>query len=228
MKYFKLTALFIIIFSQHSILAQTSTEVRKLEPFDKVRITNEINVFLTKGDTETLRIEAKGIPVEDILTDIDAKTLEITLKRGVYKDILVDVYLTYIELRDLYVSASGRAGIQDVVVGDKVVFTATTNGQIDAKVNLRTADLDASKGGAIRLEGNLGSYVAKVSTAANLSALDLQADTAYLDVKTKAIAKVIATNLLKADVRSGATLTVGNTPKNKKIKTGFGATIIEQ
>ncbi len=149
------------------------------------------------------------------------------MKRGVYKDIQVDVYLTYVELRDVYVSASGRASIQDVLTGDKVVFSATTNGQIDAKVDLKTVDIIASKAGLIRLEGNIGSYVAKVSTAANLSALDLKADTAFVDVNTKAIAKVIANNLLEADVRSGATLTIGNAPKDKKIKTGFGATIIE-
>ncbi|HOP03310.1 MAG TPA: head GIN domain-containing protein [Tenuifilaceae bacterium] len=227
MKIFRLVAAVCISAFSYSVFAQTSTQERNLEPFDKVRITNEVNVILTKGEAEKLRIEAKGIPVEDILTDIDAKTLEITLKRGVYKDIQVDVYLTYVELRDVYVSASGRASIQDVLTGDKVVFSATTNGQIDAKVDLKTVDIIASKAGLIRLEGNIGSYVAKVSTAANLSALDLKADTAFVDVNTKAIAKVIANNLLEADVRSGATLTIGNAPKDKKIKTGFGATIIE-
>lgn len=217
----------LLVAIQLTAFAQLSEE-RKLQPFDKIRITNEINVILTKGDSESARIVVRGIALEDVLTEITAKTLEITLKRGVYKDASIEVYLTYVELRDLFVSSSGRAGIQSTISGDKVVFGVTANGQIDAEVDLRTVDISASKGGLIRLKGKLGSYEANISTGANLSALDLVADSAFVKVSSKGIAKVSAKQLIDADVRTGASLTLNGTPVEKKIKTGIGATILEQ
>jgi hypothetical protein len=227
MKTIALTVLSILGLISISAKAQNSEE-RTLKPFDKVRITNEIRVYLTKGETESARVVASNISLEDIITEVNAKTLEITLKRGVYKDATIEVYLTYKELRDLFVSASGRAGVQSVIIGDKMVFNATTNGQIDAQIDLRTADISAAKGASIRLNGKIGSYEAKIATGAILSAYDVVADSAFVNVNSKGIAKVSANELLEANVRTGSTLTLIGTPKDKRIKTGVGATILEQ
>ena len=205
-----------------------STQDVKLPHFDKLKVTNQITVYLTQGEAEMARIVAKGIELDDIITEVNAKTLEITLKRGVYKDISVEVYLTYRELRDVSVSGSGRVSFQTVLEGDKVVLNALTNGEIDAKLNLRTLDVTASKGGSIRLEGRLGSYEARVLTAGILSAFDLQADSAFVNISTKGIAKVSAKDLLDANVRTGATLTIQGSPNVKRVKTGVGATVLEQ
>lgn len=225
----KKAALFLITISAISFISlkAQNIEERKLQPFDKVRITNEIQVYLTKGDVESARIEATGIALDDVITEVKAKTLEITLKRGVYKNVKVDVYLTYTEIRDLYVSSSGRAGVQSVITGDKVVLSATAGGQIDADVDLRTADISVAKGASVRLGGKLGSYEAKIASGAILSAYEVAADSAFVNVNSKGVAKVAANYLLEANVRSGASLTINNTPKEKRIKTGVGASIIE-
>lgn len=204
------------------------TNVRELPFFDKLKVTNQINVILSHGEELSARIEAKGIPLEDVITEVTGKTLEITLKRGVYTDIHVDVFVTYIELRDIYASASGRLSFQDTIKGDKLVANATTNGEINATVDLRTLDVSADKGGLVRLNGNLGSYEARISTAGNLSALELNADSAFVTVSSRAVAKVTAKELIDAHVRSGATLTLTGKPKEKKIKTGLGAKVLEQ
>ena len=204
------------------------TNVRELPFFDKLKVTNQINVILSHGEELSARIEAKGIPLEDVITEVTGKTLEITLKRGVYTDIHVDVFVTYIELRDIYASASGRLSFQDTIKGDKLVANATTNGEINATVDLRTLDVSADKGGLVRLNGKLGSYEARISTAGNLSALELNADSAFVTVSSRAVAKVTAKELIDAHVRSGATLTLTGKPKEKKIKTGLGAKVLEQ
>lgn len=208
-------------------LAQ-SANIRSLPFFDKIRVTNQINVILTRGDELSARIEATGISLNDIITEVNGKTLEITLKRGVYKDGSADVFLTYIQLRDIYVSASGRLSFQDTITGDKLVVYATTNGEVNAVVDLQTLDVSANKGGIVRISGSLGSYEARIATAGNLSALELQADTAFVTVSTRGVAKITARELVEANVKTGATLTLTGNPKQQKIKTGLGATVLEQ
>jgi hypothetical protein len=216
----------VMLFMSFSVLSQNTQEI-KLPHFDKLRVTNQINVYITQGDTGIVKVVASGIPLEDIITEVVGKTLEISLKRGVYKDISVEIYLTFTELRDIYVSGSGRVSMQTTLKGDKVVFNAN-NGEINANVDLRTLDLKASKGGSVRLNGKLGSYEAKISTAGVLSALDLVADSVFIDVNSGGIAKVLAKELLEANVKTGATLTLSGTPNVKRIKTGIGATVLEQ
>jgi hypothetical protein len=223
-----LTIFTLIIFSALLEVSAQKIQERELSHFDKLKITNEIRVYLTQGETESARIEVSGIELDDVLTTITAKTLEISLRRGVYKDISVEVYLTYRELRDIFVSSSGRASVQSILSGDKVVINAHTGAQIDAQLNMKTMDLIATKGASVRLKGKLSSYEATISSGANLSALELVADSAFVIANTKSIAKVAANKLLDAKVRSGSTLTIEGTPAKKNIKTGIGATILEQ
>jgi hypothetical protein len=208
-------------------LAQTES-TRSLPFFDKLKVTNQVSVFLTHGDELSARILSTGISMDDVITEVTGKTLEITLRRGVYKDVTIDVFLTYSQLRDIYVSASGRLSFQDTLIGDKLVVNATTNGEINAIVDLRTLDVSADKGGLARISGKLGAYEARISTGGNLSALELQADSAFVTVSTKGIAKITAKELVEANVRTGATLTLTGSPNQKKIKTGLGATVLEQ
>lgn len=223
----RIIALFIFaVLGLSNAVSQTENEI-ELAHFDKLRVTNEINVLLTKGDIEKAKIVSSGIAPEDIVVEVVGKTLEISLKRGVYKDISVDIYLTYLELRDIYVTGSGRVSMQNVITGDKLVLTAD-NGQIDANVDLKTLDLNSSKAGSIRLNGKLSAYEAKVSTGGVLAALDLVADSVFVEVSTKGIAKVFAKELLDAHVKTGAALTISGNPDKKVIKKGIAVTVQEQ
>lgn len=208
-------------------VSSQNSEERELPFFDKLKVTNQIKVYLTHGNENKARIVVSGVEFDDIITEVDAKTLEISFGRGLYKDVSVEVYLTYKELRDIYVSASGRASFQNELSGDKVVFNANTNGAIEASVDLRTSDIIVNKAGSIRLDGKLGSFEARVSTAGVLTASDLMVDSVYVTVRTKGLAKISAKEMLEADVRTGGTLSLTGQPKNKSIKTGFGAIVNE-
>ena len=52
---------------------------RDLTHFDKIRVTNEVNVYMTKGIQEHARISATGLDPNNVVTEINGKTLEITL-----------------------------------------------------------------------------------------------------------------------------------------------------
>ncbi|MFP4557410.1 MAG: head GIN domain-containing protein [Bacteroidales bacterium] len=209
-----------------TLFAQDSEE-RELPFFDKLRVTNQIKVYLSYGNESKARVVVSGVNLDDIITEVNAKTLEVSFGRGLYKDYSAEVYLTYKELRNIHVSASGSVSLQNDLAGDKVVLSASTNGTIDASVNLRTSDIVVSKGGAVRLDGKLGSFEAKVNTAGTLTASDLIADSVFVTVRSKGLAKIAAKELLEADVRTGGTLSLTGKPNNKTIKTGFGAIVHE-
>lgn len=220
---------FLILFAlSASCVFSQSIEERKLNHFDKVRVTQQIKVYLAQGESEKAKIVAIGIEPSEVITEVTGKTLEITLKRGIYKDIKVEVWLSYRELRDIYATASSTIVAESMLTGDKMVLNAFTGSQIDATLQLRTADFAIDKGGNINLKGTIGSYEAKVSSGGILSALDLTADSVYVNISTRAIAKVNSRKLLDANVRSGSTLTITGNPISKKIKSGIATKVLEQ
>ena len=214
----------LLIGSYINAISQT-TEERKLESFDKLKIASDVKVFLTKGTEEKVKIVVTGIDLSDIETTVNGKTLQIELSRGIHKDASIELYVTYKEIRDINVGASGRLSVQNPLDGDKVVLIANTNGEIDTELNLKTVDVKVGQGAVIRLRGKTGSIDAKVTTKGMLSALDIQSDSTYVQVGSAGIAKVTAIYLLDASVGMAATLTYSGTPKQKMIKSGIGATV---
>ncbi len=212
-----------------SILSVNSqnTEERKVSSFDKLKVSSELKVYLTKGVEEKVKVVASGIDIKDVLTEVIGKTLEIELSRGIFLNANIEVYITYKEIRDINVGASGRVSVQEPLTGDKVILNANTNGELTADLNLRTVDVKVGQGATVRLNGKTGSIDARINTGGILAAIDLQADSIYVRVGSAGTAKVRASYLLDANVRTGGTLTYTGKPINKTISTGIGATINE-
>jgi len=201
------------------------SEERNLSSFDKLKVSSEVKVFLSKGFEEKIKIVATGLELSDIETTISAKTLLIELSRGLHIDASVELYLTYKEIREITVGASGKVSVQNQLTGDKIVLNANTNGELTAELNLKTVDIRVGQGGLIRISGKTGSIDAKVSTGGIFSALDIQSDSTYVNINSAGMAKVNALFLLDAKVRSGGTLTYNGSPKVCNIKTGIGTSV---
>ncbi len=223
-----LTLIAVFVLSVHVLYSMNNGIDRTATHFDKVRVTSKVNVFLTHGDSISVRVMASGIDPSNVLTEVKGKTLEIGLSRGIHRDYSVDVFVTYTDLREVYVGSSGRVSFQNTLTCDKIVLEAGTNAIIDAEVQLRSLELISSNGGSVRLGGSAEYYEAKVRTAGILSALELSADSVFVSVGSKGVAKVMAKELIDANVRTGGSLTHTGSAKQKKIQTGVGATIIEQ
>jgi hypothetical protein len=221
----KVIVLFGLLIISHFTSICQINEDRKLPPFDKLNVSSEVKVFMTKGNEEKVKIVATNISLSDIETSVNGKTLQIELSRGIHIDANVELYLTFKEIRDIKVGASGSISIQSPLVGDKVVLKASTNGQLESELNLKTVDVKVGEGGVVRLSGKTGSIDAKISTGGIISALELQSDSTYVRVGSAGVAKITAVYLLDAVIRTGGTLTYSGKPKESKIKKGIGATV---
>jgi len=214
----------LIVTCYYSLYSQQSEE-RKLSPFDKVSVSSEVNVFMTRGKEEGVKINASGISLSEVQTLVNGKTLEIELSRSFQKGMKVDIYLTYKDIREINVAAAGKVSIQDTLVGDKVVLNVITSGELDSELNFKTIDVKVGQSGIIRLKGKVGSMEAKVTTGGILSAFDLQSDTTFVKVSSTGTAKVFTNNLLDADLKTGGNLSYTGKPKQKVIKTGIRTTV---
>lgn len=122
---------------------------RQLPSFDKIVVSPKINVVLTKGDKESVRIVYARISKEKIHASVSGKSLQLYLegarildkceytndddyrsKVSVYHDALVTAYVTYTELRKLHVRGEEEITCQSPITGDEFMLKAYGESEI--------------------------------------------------------------------------------------------------
>lgn len=229
MKIKTITAFLLLTFAATAALySQNSQDNRSLHPFNKVRVTGKIYIYVSTDTCFVAKIEANGIEPSHIITEVEDSVLTVKLGKGMHRDYSVDIYMSCGQIVDAYVKSGGRISFQDTLVATSAVLTAGINSTVDASVRLSLVDVTSENGGIVNVSGYADRINAKVRTGGTLSALQLASDSAYVSVSTKGLAKVNVSKFIDASIRSAATLTLTGNPESKKIQTGVGATLIEQ
>ncbi len=83
--------------------------------FSEVTAQEGIDVFLTKGSSESARIEADGISVDKVLTDVSGGTLKIHLEGDNHRNVDVKVYVTFVDLSALKASSAASIRVEGMV-----------------------------------------------------------------------------------------------------------------
>ena len=220
----RLVAVIVTAFIGFAAYSQQVVE-RTLIPYDKLVARNGVKVYLTKGAELKAKVVTTGVNLSEVTTYVDGKTLEVNINRALFNDEMVEVFVTYDTLRNISVYTQARVSAQDTLIGDKITFDLTSGGEFDGAVKLNTIDVSVSKGATARLKGITKTIDSNVSLSGVLAALDLTAESVFVKVTTKGSAKVGATKLIKANVKSGANLTYTGNPEQVDIKTGIGVSV---
>ena len=109
-----------------SVFAQQS-EVRQISPFQGVRASEAIDVYLKKGDKESVKVEATGTELSNVLTEVNGTTLKIHMRDGNFRGRKsVKVYVTFTRLEKLSASSAANLFSTDPIKSSnwKLVFQA--------------------------------------------------------------------------------------------------------
>ena len=98
----------IAAFVSFSVFAQSGTN-RSLSPFTEVSVQEGIEAILSKGTKESARIEADGIDIEDVITEVSGGVLKMELEGDNHRNVEVTIYVTYVELEGLRASSADPA-----------------------------------------------------------------------------------------------------------------------
>jgi hypothetical protein len=132
-----------------SIVASGQELKKNLHPFEKVIVSPKINLVLTKGDQESIRLVYNNVSAGQINIYQSSRTLHIFLddtrivekrKRiyendhqrnvSVYKFAQVTAYVTYRELKNLEVRGEQEVSCDSLIVGDKFKLKAYGEAEI--------------------------------------------------------------------------------------------------
>ncbi|MCE7053098.1 DUF2807 domain-containing protein [Algoriphagus sp. AGSA1] len=154
--YSKILAFALTTMVMASCVQAQQTETRTPGHFTKVHSGGSWEVILTEGSKEEVRIEARGVDLDKVRTEIDGDVLSVGLVKGNYNNVKLKFYITYKELDGIRCSGSGTMEVTSPVSSEK--FSAGLSGSGDILMDkLEAEELSVSISGSADLKIQGGS-----------------------------------------------------------------------
>lgn len=107
-------------------------------------------MILEKGNTEKIWIEAKGVDLSKVRTEIDGDVLKLGLEPGNYRNVSLKFHVTYRDLEGIKCSGSGKILVKSDVRADEFYVSLSGSGDILMK-RLIAGELEAVLSGSAKL-----------------------------------------------------------------------------
>ncbi len=179
------------------------------------------NVYISKGVTESIQIDAQQNIFDNIETIVNNGILTLKFKQNVRKSEDINVYLSMDQLKELSISGTGDIYTDSSFTTDeKLILNISGSGNIDVEANASEVEINISGSGDIKLKtvtqkissnisgsGDIfligestGSAWYHTSGSGNINAFDFESKYCSVNVVGSGISKLFATESLDVKI----------------------------
>ena len=206
------------------------TQERKVSSFSSVKVTGSMDVFLTEGSTETVKVEVKGIEADKISTEVEGETLVIKMKNrdgdwNFYssKNTFVKVYVTYRALKAVANSGSSDIVCQSTIKSPSFDINLSGSGDFKADLDVKNLEVSVSGSADITLKGKAETQAIAISGSGDFEGQSLEGNNVTVRVSGSGDVNVWAKESIEARVSgSGDIIYKGNPSKEISKSSGSG------
>jgi hypothetical protein len=217
---------FSVIFSLFTLFALAQeTEVRNVGSFSGIKAAEGIDVYLKRGEKESVKVEVTGTRLSNVMTEVSGSYLKIHMREGNYRNNDVNVYVTYVSLEKLSCSSAANISSEEVLKADDLDISVSSAGSIDIKLEAGEVEVDASSSGEAELQGRVRSLSVDVSSAGEVDAYDLEAEQVSVNASSAGTAKVNAVKELEAEASSAGSIRYRGNPARSITNASSGGSV---
>jgi len=190
------------------------TKERPADYFNSIKVSSGIDVYLTQGNQESIKLEADDNLHEHIKTEINGNTLKIYTEANIRKAKAKIVYVSMKDIEKISVSSAGDVYGKTIIKTDELRLSASSAGDIKLNIEVNKLYCNISSAGDIMLEGSCDELEADLSSAGDLKAYDLTTRIANVSTSSAGDAKITVTEKLTASTSSAGDIYYkGNPPE---------------
>ena len=201
------------------------SEIRDVGAFKGVRTGEAIDVYLTKGKKESVKVEVKGIDLEDVETKVSGGELKVELASGRFRNHNVKVYVTYVNLQSISASSAASIYGEGIIKSQNLDIRVTSAADIDLTVDAIELNLSVSSSGDLDVKGQADAIVVSVSSAGSVNAYDLQSKKGTIKVSSAGSVKVYVTDEISAEASSGGSVRYRGNPSKSATNSSSGGSV---
>ncbi|MBO0948363.1 head GIN domain-containing protein [Fibrella forsythiae] len=212
----------------------SAQDVKRNQTFSGIAaldISAGVNVYLTQGNTESVRIEAKGFDDEEVISEQRGNKLVLGVKRrngwkGVFgRNNSVKAYVTVKNLNSIEVSSGADLEGETILSADDLTLHTSSGADVDLEVKVNRMTVSVSSGADVTLSGTAGKLTASASSGADLNAGKLETDVCYAEASGGGDARVYGRKELYLRASGGGDVTYRGPGQLVSRKTSGGGDI---
>jgi len=202
------------------------TEVRQVGSFSGVKSGEAIDVYLKKGDRESVKVEVTSAKLSDVLTEVSGSYLKVHMRSGVYRNRgTIKVYVTYVSLNKISASSASNIFSEGMIKANLMDISVSSAAQIELQIESENLTIDASSAGDIVLEGKAKSLEVEASSAGDVDAYNLESERVEASASSGGSVKINVTKELDAQASSGGSIRYRGNPMKTNSDSSSGGSV---
>ena len=145
-------SLFALLLFAADGFSQTN-DIRIINDFNKLEVWGNFKLELVKADSNSVIIDSKIVPSDEIVSEIKNGVLKIKTKSNLFKETTLNIKINYKSIAQVKANASAELNFLNPVIQDDIKIEAIGGARVILTVELKNTDLTAYQGGQIDIKG---------------------------------------------------------------------------
>ncbi|MCU0390140.1 MAG: DUF2807 domain-containing protein [Thermoflexibacter sp.] len=199
-----------------------NAEERSIGEFDRIDVSGHFDIYLRKGDKPSLKVEARRLDLDEIITKVNGSTLRIECTRRNMRDGEKGIiYITFTNLKEIDASGAGNIIGESVISGERFEAEMSGAGNLEFEVDVQNLELELSGAGNIEVSGKAKDLEVSISGAGSFRGFKLKTEDAEIRMSGVGKAEVYASEFLDAETSGVGSIRYRGEPKKVRAKAGF-------
>ena len=203
----------------------SSTQQRSVGDFHSINAMGSMNVILSQGPVNSLKIETDQNLLEYIETRNNGGTIEIYTREGFDLDPRsgFKVYATAPDFNEITVSGSGKINSTGKITStDELTTEVSGSGDILIDVDAPRIETHISGSGSSTIKGTTKDFSANISGSGEVHCYDLLSENTEIEIAGSGNAEVYASKSLDVDIAGAGDVRYKGNPSIKQNIAGSG------
>jgi hypothetical protein len=216
----------------HAAKEKTRSELRNVGAFSSIHVSSGIDLYLTQGKSQEVRVEAEPDLVGKIMTQVENGVLKVSIRDKMNWDLgwnlTRKVYVTFIDLQELNASAGSDVFSQNPFRLKELKISSSSGS--DVRIDDLSAEfvsIVTSSGADAKVLGKTIRLYADASSGSDLDCRGLISEDCEVRASSGSDALVYVTGSIKARASSGGDVHYAGRPAHRDIDESSGGDIVE-
>lgn len=210
-----------------SALQAQQRETRDVGSFSGIKAAEGIDVYLTHGSREQVKVEVSGSSeLDNIVTEVSGSYLKIHMRESrLLKNVDVKVWVTYVSLEKIMVSSAANVFSEEELRASKLEIGASSAGSVELVLQVDKLEAGVSSAGEVDLKGHAQKASFEASSAGKIDAFDLEANSVTADASSAGSVKLAVSDELEAHASSGGNIRYRGNPAKSMTNSSSGGSV---
>lgn len=206
------------------------TESRNVKSFNGIKVSTGIDLYLSMGNSEEVKIVAEDDIIDDIVTEVKNGVLHIYMEKNNWFNWgrineTRKAYVTVKQLELIDASSGSDVRSENTLKGNVLDIEASSGSDVYLEIVYKNVSVKTSSGSDARLKGKAKYFAASASSGSDIVARDLETEKCNVKASSGSDATVNVSEELVAKASSGADIRYYGNPKIKDINESSGGDI---